>query len=466
MQKEWDAIVIGTGPAGLAFAATAADLGLDVLAIDDQSTPGGQIYRNIEQQTPQSMKLLGPDYQHGLSLVTAFRASRATYLPNATVWKIEADGRLCYSDNGESTEIRAKRIVIAIGAMERPVPFNGWTLPGVMGVGAVDTLYKNCGMVPEGPVAMVGSGPLMLSVAIHLNELGVEISHFLETQPALASFKALPHLPGALAKPGYLLKGSGMLLKAGRISRHRKRHITGYAAEGNGMIEKLSFRNGGGKETIDTRTLLVHEGIIPRSEFARLLNLEHRWEPVQRYWYPEVDAFGRTSEKNIYIAGDNSYIHGAIAAEKKGVLAAIDIAAGINKLSDLEKQQMSAPVIKALNREKSVRPFIDAVYRPRPNLYAANDQTVICRCEEVTVEQIRQAIIQGMTTPETVKSITRCGMGPCQSRMCSMALSEIIARETGQMVQEMKPVSIRPPVRNLPIGQLSRIDLATETEGG
>lgn len=466
MQKEWDAIVIGAGPAGLAFAATAADMGLDVLALDEQATPGGQIYRNIEQQTPQSMKLLGPDYKHGLSLVSKFRASRATYLANATVWKIETDGRLCYAANGESKEIHAKRIVIAIGAMERPVPFTGWTLPGVMGVGAVDTLYKHCGMVPAGPVTMIGSGPLMLSVAIHLNELGVEISDFLETQPAFASFKALPHLPSALSKPGYLLKGSGMLLKAGRISRHRKRHITGYAAKGNGRIEKLSFRNGASEETVDTNSLLVHEGIIPRSEFARLLHLEHCWEPVQRYWYPKVDSFGRTSEKHIYIAGDSSYIHGAIAAENKGILAAIDIGADLKKVSDAEKQQMSVPVIKALNREKRVRPFIDAVYRPRPNLYAADDQTVICRCEEVTVEQIRQAIIQGMTTPEMVKSITRCGMGPCQSRMCSMALSEIIARETGQMVQEMKPVSIRPPVRNLPIGQVTRLDLATEIKGG
>lgn len=465
MQKEWDAIVIGTGPAGLAFAATAADLGLDVLAIDEQSTPGGQIYRNIEHQTPQSIKLLGPDYEHGLSLVKEFRASRAAYLPNATVWKIETDGRLCYATKGESTQIRAKRIIIAIGAMERPVPFPGWTLPGVMGVGAVDTLFKNWGMVPEGPVTMVGSGPLMLSVAIHLSELGVEISHFLETQPAFASFKSLPHLPKALVKPSYLLKGSGMLMKAGRVSKYRKRHITGYAAEGNGMVEKFSFKTGSSKETIDTRSLLVHEGIIPRSEFARLLNLEHLWEPVQRYWYPKVDTFGRTSEKNIYIAGDNNYIHGAIAAEKKGVLTAIDIAADLRKLSDLEKQKISTPVIKALNREKSVRPFIDAVYRPRPNLYATDDQTVICRCEEVTVEQIKLAIMQGMTTPEMVKSITRCGMGPCQSRMCSAALAEIVAKETGQMLQEIKPVSIRPPVRNLPIGQLTRLDLANSTKG-
>ncbi len=465
MQKQWDAVVVGTGPAGLAFAITAADLGLKVLAVDEQATPGGQIYRNIEAQNRKSLRLLGEDYRKGRLLVRKFRQSSAEYLPEATVWKFEPDGRICYSSKGSSTEIRASRIVIATGAMERPVPFPGWTLPGVIGVGAADTLYKSAGIVPRGPVAMVGNGPLMLSTAIHLHGLGVEISHFLESKPRFSTIRAFPHLPMALARPGYLLKGSAMLVKTEKISGNRRRDITEYAACGNGKVEKLSFKSGRKKEEIRTASVLVHEGVVPRTEFARQLRLGHRWDPVQRCWHPVVDRFGRAEKGNIHIAGDGAFVHGAVAAEIKGMLAAIDIAADLKLISPREKQALASPELTALKRELAPRPFVDAVYRPRPNLYSMDDDTMVCRCEEVTAQQIRLAIIQGMKTPEMVKSLTRCGMGPCRSSMCGSALTELIAGETGRMIEEMKPMGIRPPVRNITVGELTRMELLNNPGG-
>lgn len=465
MKTHWDAIVIGTGPAGLAFAATAAKLGLDVLAMDEQASPGGQIYRNIEHQTTEGMEVLGADYRNGKALVEAFFNSNAQYVPQATAWKIEADGRVCYSCNGESREISAHRVVIAIGAMERPVPFAGWTLPGVMGVGAVDTLYKSAGVLPKGPVTLVGNGPLMLSVAGHLNKLGIKIENYLETKPQFSTLSALPRLPRALAKPGYLFKGASMLMKMEDICKNvlKKKDVIHYAAKGNGHVETLSYQCNSpwGKEKgeINTHSVLVHEGIIPRFEFAGQLHLAHRWNPVQRYWYPELDSFGRTSEENIYIAGDSGFVHGAVAAEKKGQLAAFSIAADLDRLPRGVKKfhGMVHPIMKSLKRELSPRPFVDMVYRPRPNLYAMDGETLVCRCEEVTARQIRTAISQGMKTPEMVKSITRCGMGPCQGRMCSTALAELIAEETGEKMTALSPLSIRPPVRNLPVGQLVRM---------
>ena len=460
MRSEWDAIAVGAGPAGLAFATTAEALGLNVLVLDEQDAPGGQIYRNIENQTPETLAVLGPDYHHGLSLVNAFRNSRTAYRSNAVVWKIEADGRVCYSRNGESKEIKAQRIVIATGAMERPVPFSGWTMPGVMGVGAVDNLYKSSGILPEGPVAMVGNGPLMLSVAIHLSELGVDVSHFLETKPAFSSLKHLSKLPGAVAKPGYMLKGAAMLLKTRILTKYRETNITGYAVKGNRRAQVLSYASGRGRKDVHTRTILVHEGIIPRTEFPRQLGLKHEWDPVQRYWYPKLDRFGRTRQSNIYVAGDSGFVHGAVAAELKGRLAAIDIASEIKGLTEV--QALLKPARKALKRELAPRPFIDGVYQPRESLYAVDDATQVCRCEEVTAQQIRSAVIQGMETPEMVKSITRCGMGPCQGRMCSSALTEIIAKETRRKMAELSPISIRPPVRNLPVGELTRMQLLKE----
>ncbi|MEH0023155.1 MAG: NAD(P)/FAD-dependent oxidoreductase [Desulfobacter sp.] len=466
MPNLWDAVVIGTGPAGLAFSATAAGLGLQVLAIDEQPSPGGQIYRNIEQQTGQGLDLLGADYRHGLGLIKKFRDSGAAYLPGATVWKIEADGRLAYSSKGRLGEIRAKRIIIATGAMERPVPFPGWTLPGVIGVGAVDTLYKGAGIIPEGPVTMLGNGPLMLSVAIHLAALGVRVAHFLETTPRFSSLGALHLLPRAVvSQPLYMLKGMGMLAKTAVIARGVKRGVTSYAAAGSDQVETVRFTCRGREHAHDTRSVLVHEGIIPRSEFARQLHLDHCWDPVQRYWYPRTDPFGRTSCDAVYVAGDGGFVHGAVAAEKKGALAAIDVASDLKGHSREVRDEAAAPVLRALKHILGPRPFVDAAYKPRTDLYAMDDNTLVCRCEEITAQQIRSAVIQGMKTPEMVKSVTRCGMGPCQSRMCSPALAELIAAETGQMMDEMTPVSIRPPVRNICVGELTRMEF-TDAPGG
>ncbi|MCG8634935.1 MAG: (2Fe-2S)-binding protein, partial [Desulfobacterales bacterium] len=174
------------------------------------------------------------------------------------------------------------------------------------------------------------------------------------------------------------------------------------------------------------------------------------------------DQAGRTSSKNVYITGDGAFVHGAVPAELKGRLAAIDIASDLQRLSEAETLRRKAPVLRALKRELAPRPFVDSMYQPRESLYAVDDATLVCRCEEVTAEKIRAAVIQGMTTPEMVKSLTRCGMGPCQSRMCSSALAEIIAKETGQMVDQLTPVSIRPPVRNIPIGEFTRMELIKE----
>lgn len=464
--SDWDAVVVGAGPAGMAFAAEAAGKGMGVLVLDDQASPGGQIYRNIEAHPAGSLQLMGKDYRHGHSLVKRFRKSDATYRNKAVVWKIEADGRVAFSRQGHAYEVRGRRVIVATGAMERPVPFPGWTLPGVMGAGGADALYKGTGMVPEGPVALAGSGPLIYAVAGHLSKMGVTVSHFLDTTPPLGAVKALGLLPRALGRPGYLLKGVEMLARIWKIAGTVKREVTRYCAHGDERLEKISFDCRGRTHKLATQTLLVHEGIIPRSDFARQLHLAHLWEPVQRYWYPRLDPFGRTSKKRIYIAGDGGFVHGAAAAEKKGRLAALDIAADLGHVSNGEKAVGIKSVMRGLKREIRPRPFIDKAFSPRSGLYNLDDETLVCRCEEVTVAKIRTAILQGMVLPEAVKSLTRCGMGPCQSRMCGPGFMELVAKETGQALDALSPLNIRPPVRNLNAAELADMTLFHTSTGG
>ena len=154
-----DLAIVGAGPAGLAAAVTAATHGLRVAVIDEQPEPGGQIYRGIESvsaQRPAHLALLGADYAAGLELVKAFRASGAEYLPQTSVWQIDASRNVFTRSNGRAERIAAKQVLIATGAMERPVPIPGWTLPGVMTCGAAQTLLKSTGAVPDGRFVLAG----------------------------------------------------------------------------------------------------------------------------------------------------------------------------------------------------------------------------------------------------------------------------------------------------------------------
>lgn len=207
-----DLVIVGGGPAGIATATAGTQLGLKTLVLDEQPSPGGQIYRNIERVRPEVRQILGPDYAKGLELVDRFRKSGADYQDSAVVWNIEHNGNVFYSHNGKSTQVTAKKVVVAIGATERPVPFTGWTLPGVTGAGAMDANFKSSGSIPAGPVILCGSGPLMLLVIGHLSSLGVDIQAVLDTTPGGNMLSALSRLPGALKRSDYLLKGVGMLV--------------------------------------------------------------------------------------------------------------------------------------------------------------------------------------------------------------------------------------------------------------
>jgi len=459
MDRVRDVIIIGAGPAGLSAAVTASGYGLDVLVLDEQPSPGGQLYRNIERAKEDTLKTLGSGYSNGLALVEKFRKSGAAYIGNAIVWRIDPNCNICFSAAGQSAEISGKNIIIAIGATERPVPFSGWTLPGVMGAGAVDANFKSSGSIPDGPVVLAGSGPLLLSVVGHMVSLGVEISAVLDTTPRGNIFSALPLLPGALRRTDYLLKGVGMLLNLKRSGINYFKGITDYKANGSDCLETVTFKTKNSSQQIDAELLLVHEGIIPRCDFSQQIGLKHLWDPVQRYWYPETNEFGGTGMNGIYVAGDGAFVHGGIPAAFKGSLAALDIAGKLNVLLPAQKTGDVVMTAKRLLSELAPRPFVDALYKPRMNLYNINDETLVCRCEEITAGDIRQAIRGGSREPNEIKTITRCGMGHCQGRMCGIALTEIIAENLKLDPADLRPLHIRPPVRNISLAELSRVAL-------
>ena len=192
-----DLIVIGAGPAGMSAARRAAALGLSVLILDEQPAAGGQIYRNVDRASAARNDILGKDYTHGRTLTEGLHHENITHLMGAVVWQIEDGTRVAFTQNGKGALAVGQRILLATGALERPMPLPGWTLPGVMTAGAAQILLKQSGIACQGAV-LVGSGPLLYLIATQMVRAGVPPLALVETQTTGDLTKSMRHLGGAL----------------------------------------------------------------------------------------------------------------------------------------------------------------------------------------------------------------------------------------------------------------------------
>lgn len=451
--------IIGGGPAGLAAATLAAELGLETVLFDEQPKPGGQIYRNVEANSLRQdslCKVLGPDYAKGLSLVQSFRASGAAYEPLSAVWQVAADGKVGISGAGRSYLTRARRVILATGAMERPVPVPGWTLPGVMGAGAIQTLMKAAGIVPDRPVVVAGSGPLLYLVAFQLAKAGAPLQAVVDTSTGTLPSAALGALPLLPSFAGDLLKGLSWIakLRAWRIPIHKGSRL---AAEGDKKVEAVSFDCGGRRMRIETSLLLLHEGVIPNNQITMSLRCKHVWDTAQLAWRPETDEFGATSSPLVAVAGDGAGIGGARAAVHRGRLAALDAAYRLGRITREERDARSHPDQDALAREAPLRSFLDRIYRPSEATRRLDDDTFACRCEEVTAGELRGLIRDGFTDINQLKSFSRCGMGQCQGRMCANTIGRILSEDLGTDMATVGHYRLRIPIKPLPLVELAEL---------
>jgi len=451
-------VIIGGGPAGLAAASSAAKSGVDCLLIDEQTTLGGQIYRATETIPEQRAKLLGPDYRVGRGLIDEFKQSGADYLPNTTIWNLSADREIGLLREGQASLIRAKQVIIATGAMERPVPFSGWTLPGVMTAGAGQILLKSSGLLPNEGVVLAGTGPLILLLAWQYLQAGVIIKAILDMAPANNIWRALPHLPNALLAHHYILKGLRYQLQLKYASVPLFKSVSNLRAIGNDSIETVEFVYGRGKKCIETPLLLTHFGVIPDSYLSRCTGCKHEWDSSQLCWRPVTDEWGNTTLDGIQIVGDGSGIGGAVAARHAGRLAGLESAKVLGKIGAQQRDKEAQADRQWLKYDLRIRPFLQKFFCPPTELMTSpENETLICRCEEITASTIRDAIQAGHRDTNQIKFFTRCGMGPCQGRQCDNALSQFVAKELGANVGEIEAYRIRPPIRPLTIEQLATL---------
>ncbi len=457
MSERFDLVVVGAGPAGLAAATEAAALGLSAVVIDEQPEPGGQIYRAVERAVRgPAAAALGDDFRHGLGVVEAFRASGAAYRPGLQAWQMEPTGEVLASDGRRSTSYTGARTLVAVGATERPVPVPGWTLPGVMTVGAGQIMLKASGAMPEGDCWVAGSGPLPLLYVSQILAAGGRIAGYIDTTPGGNRLAALPHLFGALRNYPYLRKGLELRrrLRRSGIPIHAADAVE---AAGDGKVERVRFRHGGSWTEQPCDLLLLHEGVVPNVHVTMAIGCAHDWDDRQRCFRPRRDEWGRTDVAAILVAGDCGGIEGAQAAELDGRLVALGAAADLGRIDAAERDRRAVPLRRELGRHLPIRAFLDTLFQPRPDVLSPADPVIVCRCESITAAQVRQTVAIGAVGPNQAKSFIRCGMGPCQGRLCGLTVTNIIAEATGRLPGEVGFFRIRPPLKPLTLGELAAL---------
>jgi len=456
--KDTDLAIVGAGPAGMAAATEAASFGLSVTILDDNARAGGQYFR----QPPTGFRhtgsmFLDKDRARGAALAEGLKHPAIAHWQDAVVWDMPEPGVLAVAAGERSGRVRAKAILVATGAQDRPVPFPGWTLPGVISAGGLQNLMKGQRVVPGRRAVVVGNGPLLLLIGANLIRAGVEVAAVVEAAPIWS--RVLPALPLLARAPDMLalaIRYRAVLARAGVPV------LTGWtvtAARGNdavtgcgvapidveGRIDRARERS------FDCDLLVTGFGLMPSVEFPRLIGADLAYGRRRGGWTVKRDADFQCSVPNVYVAGDGAGIGGAEMALLEGRLAARSVARKLGR---------QAPSDGALRRDwtkrDAFRRGLEAIYAPPANfLELLMADTIVCRCEDVTAGDIakRRGELAGSVTQ--VKATTRLSMGRCQGRNCLVTLAAMVARETGVDASAIALPRPRPPLRPIPIGDLA-----------
>lgn len=443
-------LVVGAGPAGLRAVEALVAGGIRPILVDEAERPGGQIYRQPPPGAERPAKDLygfeAPKAER-LHALLAQLGERVDYRPRTLVWNI-ADRQVDLIGPRGHESLTVDRMLLATGAMDRIIPFPGWTLPGVFTLGGAQIALKAQGVAIGRRVAFVGAGPLLPLVVHQYAKAGAEIAAVLDVTPFAAKAANLPRL---LAQPATLAKG---LWYTGLNALRGLRGASGVqsiAVEGEGRVERLTWvSRAGARESVSCDAVAASFGLRSEIQLADLAGCALAFDSLTRQWVPTKDEAGRSSQPHVYLAGDGSGIGGADMAELSGERAALALLQDSGRNVDENRVRTLAIL---LARQARFRQGLEAAY-PYPAHLLDNiaDEEIVCRCENIRAGAIRAAAAErDVKDINRLKAFTRLGMGRCQGRVCGQAGAEILARATGCNIADVGRLRGNPPVKPFPL---------------
>lgn len=443
----YDLAVVGAGPAGLAAAVTAAQAGCRVALLDSAPHLGGQFWRHRD----------GTGTGHrAWSVFATLRAalldSAVDYRTGAAVWFVEAvpPGYVLHVEGAPA--VSARHVLFATGTYDRPLPFPGWDLPGVVTPGAAQALLKGSGVPLGSRVVVAGAGPFLLPVAVGLLAAGVQVAGVYEA----GNPRRYLRRPWVLTA-GKLREAAGYLV---RLARHRVRYRTRHAvvaARGSRAVSEVEVarldRHGravpGSARTVACDALAIGYGFTPQIELPLALGCATRLD-VDGNLVLDVDVAGRTSVAGVFAAGEVTGVGGASLALIEGRLVAAVVALASGRPSPFTELELN----RLLSRRAVQRRFAAAMHEvhapPGGWVDWLQERTLVCRCEEVPYAAVRAAVSDlGATTGRAVKGLCRPGMGWCQGRVCGYATAALTAHLCGR---DLRPADLETFARR-PVAQ-------------
>lgn len=472
--EERDLVVIGDGPAGLRAAVAAAQSGTEVTVIGENPVYGGQIFRQLTpplQAPGHMMELL--DHRILADLQKDLAKVDIQFLEKSIVWGI-FDEKVIAVDKDQESLIKAKKIVISEGAYETPVAFPGWTLPGVMTLGGLQILLKSQGMIPKGKVIIAGTGPLLLYTASQLCEKGADVLAVLEASSLREWMRwsmKLWRMPGIMGK-GFkylnILRKHGVPVYYGMVPLE---------AKGKDTLEEVVFAMAdkrwcpkpGTERRMPADILCLNFGFIPSTQFTHIAGCEHVCDVQLRGWLPRFNSHYETSIEGIFVAGDCTGIGGVKKAVLEGELVGIEVARQLKRLPDVEADERISKLKKKIKAYHWYQLFLRDIYAFRPGLLdLLTNETIICRCEELTYGTIVRLVENGADRLEQIKLLSRAGMGRCQGRFCYPTLLGIFSEMLSSDKACSQDFTGRIPTKPLPLEvlfDLSKPDDAVSEPG-
>jgi len=421
MTQFFDILIVGAGPAGLAAANAAASASRRIAIIDDNPLAGGQIWRGgPARQQDQRARLLWQALQ---------AASNVTFLAGTRVLMQTQPGELLVQDAEQACTIRYNQLILATGARELLLPFPGWTLPGVTGAGGLQALAKGGYPVQGKRVVVAGTGPLLLAVAATLKERGAIVAAIVEQagMPALARFAA-----GLALTPGKAVQAAKLGVALRGIPYYANSYVT--TARGDVQLTSVQVQRKGAKLDIECDYLACGYGLLPNTELALALGCEVAQGAVK------TDPWQRTSVPNVLCAGEGTGVGGVDLALAEGRIAGL-AACGEGVPQELlteraQWQGFAARLARAFAPREELRKLAQA-------------DTIVCRCEDVCHDELREH-----ASWRSAKLHTRCGMGPCQGRICGNATDFLYG---------WRPDAVRTPISPARAGSIITLEPHKET---